>query len=152
MLNQIKETGVPAVYANQWLTFRYQGTGTNEALIIENTSNHPMEIVADDASVTANGAEWVPLSTPLGVPIHTWYPRYGGVFTYANDALHSEVRGRVGTDDLRTNTLAAADSDYVPTRVVLMPGELIRENGSAFATSDYLGLRYRYMTDITVDA
>ena len=126
-----------------WYTLYRIGQATENALILENTSKVPMEIlrVPATANLVASSVQVYSTGKSSGHIIVDWSD-IGPVslpIVAATDIPFSY--GQIGSNSLITNTSSTA------TRIVLLPGDSLREVAAVFTISSAISLIYRYMPE-----
>ena len=133
----------------RWTSLWYRGKATEDTIIIENTSQFPMEITNRDNFGVTNPSDSatkvIATGGQLRGVIYSW-----SEYTFDKDIrptlTAAEVQTRrdlIGTDSLVSTANFATSADRPYQRLILLPGESLRENTTTFSTSQVLYLMHR---------
>ena len=140
----------------RWTSLWYRGKATEDTIIIENTSKYPMEITNMDnlgVSIPSNNATKVIAAggQSRGV-IYSWsyYTFDKNDLSVATPAEVQTRRDLIGTDSLVSTANFAPSGDRPYQRLILMPGESLRENLDSFGNNQVLYLMHRLIQTVIV--
>ena len=133
-----------------WNTTEYEGTATADEVILTNSLDHPLEVISippeavTTAVIDSSTAVYNKAGASSAVIVSWGRVTEGTLLTgSATDTTYNH--SLVGSDSLVSNLGSTA------TRVVLLPGHSLRENGSTFATGTFIRFMYRHMVDIDIN-
>ena len=136
----LKEVGLSL--SHKWRSLNYYGTATDGAIILENKSVFPMEVLRQDTQAGTLTGSNVALHGPGGAVYKTmgaWESIDATVVPTGTVSDKPAALNIIGSESLVSN------SGTVGTRIVLMPGSSMRETGNGFAPTDLFEILYREM-------